>query len=85
MIYTFWHQDYDYAGYDIVEGPEGADPEALIKEFRSLKWEDTYEKFYPKARDEAGREFVASHVTAFCNWLVAEKGFSRPKMVETEM
>jgi hypothetical protein len=87
MIYAIWHQDYDNAGYDVVEGPEGADIAALNAEFRAIPWETRHEKWGLKTEEYnkiCHSRMIGSHVIELGNWLVAEKGFSRPAVTHVE-
>lgn len=44
MIHCLWHQEYDYAGVELIDGPDAVDWCALWKEFRS-NWEAIFEKY----------------------------------------
>lgn len=81
MLYAIWHKDYDYAGFSIVEGPEEANIEDLQKEFRkAIRKSSEFEKYY----NEQYSSHEVSPTAAFANWLVANKGFSRPKVKVVE-
>ena len=69
MIYAIWHQAYDYAGFELVEGPDGLDIEALSKEFFAIPIDERFEKWAPKE----AHPFQVHHCTSLVNWLIDKK------------
>lgn len=82
MIYALWYQDYDYAGFGLVCGQPDADMKALNEEFRSLPWE-AMEKWHVSTHSYSPGE--VTHINAFIDWLVAEKGFTKPEYRRVEV